>query len=328
MYYKLSDKEEILNYLEKSELFNHSLRKNTTNGLTISNHTISQLSFLPHLSRLINKYLYNLPVIGLGSSLCRYTNTFNIYSSKEDRKRYKIFDKKAVFANFGSGAFYHKKWTNFDFPGVSKYYKSLLGTPNKDFIPIDLCDKNLKIPLDDNSTSLIYMSHVLEHLEESNGEKVFQEFQRILKPNGVFRLVIPDDHKFMYYSKCLNNEKNLSKDLKELSTWSSIVSIFKEAANQDPKKLYELAVENDYCIEKIAELLSNEIKDLKKFKASNPERHITHWSDKKLFRISKKSNFNHSMLLHRGHTNAKPFENINVFDMSENQYSRFFEFIK
>ena len=328
MVFKINSKREILSNLNKSALFNHSLRDNTTNGITFSNHKISKLSFLPHISRFINKFLYKIPLIGIGSSLCRYTNTFNIYSSREDRKRYKDFNKNSVFANFGCGAFYHNKWTNFDYPGVSQYYKSLLGTPNKDFIPIDLCEKNLKIPLADNSTSLIYMSHVLEHLEETNGEKIFQEFQRILKPKGIFRLVIPDDHKFMYYSKCLNNEKYLSKELKEISAWSSIVSIFKEAANQDPKKLYKIAVENDYSIEKISKLLSEEIIDLNKFKSSNPERHITHWSDEKLFRISRNSNFNHAMLLHRGHSNAKPFENITVFDMSENQYSRFFEFIK
>ena len=138
----------------------NTLRNNTTLSLNICSEYISRSTILPKIVRFINKYLYIIPFLGIGASLDRYTNNLTIYSAHQDRKRYSKYKDNAIFANFGCGAFSHNKWTNLDYPGISKYYKSLLGKPNKDFIPIDLTEENLRIPFADSTVDLIYFSRM------------------------------------------------------------------------------------------------------------------------------------------------------------------------
>lgn len=48
------------------------------------------------------------------------------------------------------------------------------------------------LPYEDNSASLIYASHVLEHFGRSNVTDVLLEWYRVLAPGGVLRLSVPD----------------------------------------------------------------------------------------------------------------------------------------
>ena len=49
-----------------------------------------------------------------------------------------------------------------------------------------------KLPFKNNSMDLVYSSHMVEHLYEEDFLKFLSESDRVLKPNGVFRMVIPD----------------------------------------------------------------------------------------------------------------------------------------
>tara|TARA_A100001015_G_C14731093_1_gene609890 strand:+ start:310 stop:780 length:471 start_codon:yes stop_codon:yes gene_type:complete len=142
-----------------------SQRNNTCKALRFFSSNISQSIFYSKLSRFINKYLYKF---GLGSSLNRYNNSLTFYSAQSDKNLYKGFKKSDKFINFGSGAFFHNRWKNYDYPGQSKYYKSIQGLEGQDFFPIDLCSNNLSIPEDDVSIELIYCSHTLEHIDYSS----------------------------------------------------------------------------------------------------------------------------------------------------------------
>ena len=46
--------------------------------------------------------------------------------------------------------------------------------------------------MDDNSVSLIYASHVLEHFGRHAYKAVLEEWFRVLKPGGILRLSVPD----------------------------------------------------------------------------------------------------------------------------------------
>ena len=309
-------------------LFAHALKEQSTTSIIFNSNLFAYSEIVPKIVKFINKYFYGIPFIGVGATLCRYTNTIHLYSSHEDKKRYQNISKKELCLNFGSGSFSHHYWSNFDYPGVTKYYKALLGKPYKDYTPIDLCEKNLRIDLDDESTKLIYMSHVLEHLEQDKGEHLLGEFCRILKPGGVLRIAIPDDHKLMQYASYLNDQDGFSEDVKSLGAWAAIQYIFKDAKLKSKEELYELAKSVNFSIEAIRDKLSIDLKEMHLFKNIDPSRHITHWSNEMIFDLSKKVNFHKCMLLFRGHTNALPFENLNVFDLTESQNSRYFEFIK
>ena len=49
-----------------------------------------------------------------------------------------------------------------------------------------------KLPFKDHTMDVVYSSHAIEHLYEEDFIKFMKESERVLKPDGVFRLVIPD----------------------------------------------------------------------------------------------------------------------------------------
>src|SRR5690606_28651149 len=51
------------------------------------------------------------------------------------------------------------------------------------------------LPLDDATVACVYGSHVFEHISIFKSQVVFNEIYRVLKDNGIFRLVLPDVEK-------------------------------------------------------------------------------------------------------------------------------------
>ena len=48
------------------------------------------------------------------------------------------------------------------------------------------------LPFGENEFDAVYHSHVLEHLEPADGEKLLSECHRVLRPGGVLRIVVPN----------------------------------------------------------------------------------------------------------------------------------------
>jgi len=61
----------------------------------------------------------------------------------------------------------------------------------------------------DNSVELIYASHILEHFGRHEYKKVLKEWYRVLKPNGILRIAVPDFEAVVNYYN--TKEKDLSK---------------------------------------------------------------------------------------------------------------------
>jgi SAM-dependent methyltransferase len=57
---------------------------------------------------------------------------------------------------------------------------------------IMLHDLRKKLPFGDNTVDCIYTSHTLEHLNKADGYQMLSESYRVLKPNGILRVVVPD----------------------------------------------------------------------------------------------------------------------------------------
>ncbi len=53
-------------------------------------------------------------------------------------------------------------------------------------------DASRRLRYADGSVDRIYSSHFLEHLPRETGRKVLRECRRVLKQDGIFRLVVPD----------------------------------------------------------------------------------------------------------------------------------------
>lgn len=80
--------------------------------------------------------------------------------------------------NLGCGNNFHEDWINIDFVSNSKKvftHNLLNGIPRKN-----------------NSTDVVYHSHVLEHFSRDEGYLFMKECYRVLKPNGIIRIAVPD----------------------------------------------------------------------------------------------------------------------------------------
>lgn len=83
-----------------------------------------------------------------------------------------------VLVNCGCGDKWHKAWINIDFNSNSKHVKKhniLQG-----------------LPLQTRSVDVVYNSCMLEHLTRNQAQDFIAECSRILKDNGILRIVVPD----------------------------------------------------------------------------------------------------------------------------------------
>ena len=80
--------------------------------------------------------------------------------------------------NVGCGQRFHNAWTNIDLestdPSVQQY------------------DITKGLPFEDQQYDAVYHSHVLEHLDPADGDRLLEDCYRVLKPGGVLRIVIPN----------------------------------------------------------------------------------------------------------------------------------------
>jgi predicted SAM-dependent methyltransferase len=83
-----------------------------------------------------------------------------------------------MMLNLGCGNRFHHEWVNIDFASSSEYvraYNLLKGIP----YPNDFFD-------------VVYHNNLLEHFQKNDGDKFIQECFRVLKFQGIIRIVVPD----------------------------------------------------------------------------------------------------------------------------------------
>lgn len=136
---------------------------------------------------------------------------------------------KPLMLNLGCGDRTHEAWVNIDH-SLKASLKSLwfvrpfLKTPS----PAGYLHHNLRdgIPFPDGSADVVYSSHVLEHLERKDALPFLREIHRVLKPNGIVRLVVPDlERAVTAYLQALNalrGDGGNNIDAAERLEWATI----------------------------------------------------------------------------------------------------------
>ena len=111
--------------------------------------------------------------------------------------------------NIGCGQTITSGWDNYDnslsikfarFPLLVKFlYKfRIISNSHKSYMhycmenKILYADATTKLPIEDNNVSVIYSSHMLEHISRKGVVIFLQEAKRVLAPKGIIRLVLPD----------------------------------------------------------------------------------------------------------------------------------------
>lgn len=112
--------------------------------------------------------------------------------------------------NVGASPIWHKEgWMVLDHKASRNTKKSIKG---------DAADINLE----DEKCSIIFCSHVLEHVPHFKIQKVLLEFSRVLKIGGTLRLLTPDLRRIAkayvekdetFFKKALDEDENIRRDL-------------------------------------------------------------------------------------------------------------------
>ena len=124
----------------------------------------------------INNY-DSLVKINLGCGLTVAPDWLNIDGSLNAFvAHYPRFIKKSFFSFSGSSNYYSKN-----------QYINILD--NNRFVFHNL---SYGLPIGDEKANFCYSSHLLEHLTKHQGEYLIKEIFRVLKPNGLVRIVVPD----------------------------------------------------------------------------------------------------------------------------------------
>jgi hypothetical protein len=103
-----------------------------------------------------------------------------------------------LYVQYGCGWCAPEGWENFDasytlaferLPLIGKFY-----TKNSQRFPDDVRYGNIVkgLPLAAGSASGVYASHVLEHLSYGDCIQALGNTYRLLRPGGIFRLIVPD----------------------------------------------------------------------------------------------------------------------------------------
>ncbi|KKS96080.1 MAG: hypothetical protein UV73_C0012G0108 [Candidatus Gottesmanbacteria bacterium GW2011_GWA2_43_14] len=113
--------------------------------------------------------------------------------------------QKLLKINIGSGPIGRSDWINLDWgilPLLSKLPLLIRLLVNLKLLPRGynkpwpsnpvLHDCRKKLPFSDSTVDFIYSSHFLEHLYRFQAIELLKDCKRILKPNGIIRIVVPD----------------------------------------------------------------------------------------------------------------------------------------
>lgn len=98
---------------------------------------------------------------------------FDLYAQSQSLRTPEL-----VLVNLGCGSIAHPQWLNYDLypvvPGVRA------------------ADVRKPLPLSAGSVDMCYSSHLLEHLGSGDAAQLLREQHRVLKPQGVIRVAVPD----------------------------------------------------------------------------------------------------------------------------------------
>ncbi len=83
-----------------------------------------------------------------------------------------------LYLNIGCGSRFHPDWVNLDLKSNTPFIRA--------------ADISRGIPYPDQTFSVVYHSHLLEHLQKQEAFSFIQDCYRVLKPGGVIRIAVPD----------------------------------------------------------------------------------------------------------------------------------------
>ena len=258
-----------------------------------------------------------------------YNKTRNFYWSIRNKNLIyllrKLFIKKnynnnKFYLNIGGFIFLKKNWRVLEFISESYPISKYLIDYN-----VNLLLDN-KLPLSNEKVNLIYTSHTFEHLLESSVSFNIGEIYRILKKNGVLRIVVPDIDILW--------EASHKKDLKTLKYFGkkkeeTIPEFF--LSTFSIKKVNKTFLENDFeNLEKLEFLEKYQTLQIEDLNSHDFSRHISWFDFEKMRNILMNNGFQYENIRKCSYlkSNEKEMRDSKFFDNTSPEISLFVECIK
>jgi len=257
----------------------------------------------------------------------------------------RLFNKESIenrrFYNVGQAAFFHPAWTIIDnfkgkLPGNYAMSHNLMSLKS--------------LPIEDNTAELIYSSHTLEHITNKAVSFFLTDAYRILKPNGILRIIVPDimlsynawknnDTDFFFWIKDAYQDGSFSKvNLKIPLFEASLTQVFLEDFASTVSELAVVGAENrisdeefkqlfktmapeeafDYCTSRCPEELQEQL----------PYLHINWFNESKLKNMLRQAGFKKIYLSRWGQSNSPVMRETRLFDTTLAKVSLYMEAIK
>lgn len=106
---------------------------------------------------------------------------------------------RPLYVQYGCGLRAPEEWTNFNSSPRLRFERlpavgAAAGLVGRRLFPRNIAfgDIVFGLPLPDGSADAVYASHVLEHLARTDASRALANTFRLLKPGGVFRMIVPD----------------------------------------------------------------------------------------------------------------------------------------
>jgi len=157
--------------------------------------------------------------------------------------------------NLGCGNKYHENWMNFDFKSNNEEVQEF--------------DLNKKLPFKDNTIDVVYSSHVLEHFSKDKAPVFLDECYRILRPEGIIRIVVPDLEQLMKnYIKFFDEAKEGNKDSYEKYKWTMIELFDQMVRNYSGGEMLNYWKQNpmpqeEFVIKRLGSEVTNALKSIR-----------------------------------------------------------------
>jgi predicted SAM-dependent methyltransferase len=196
------------------------------------------------------------------------------------------------YLNLGCGYRYHPDWTNINFVSTSK----------------GVIAHNLKkgIPFPDESFDVVYHSHVLEHFSKEEAETFIQECYRVLRPQGILRVVVPDLEEIVrMYLHSLEQASSNSEEWEQNYQWMLLEMYDQTVRTQSGGEMINFLSRQDFlnhefvikrCGVEIKNIITAAQKKTISSPISDPESFITK-SIKHIYRLLRYRNYRHQAIL-------------------------------
>ena len=210
-------------------------------------------------------------------------------------------NKLEINLNIGAGSYIIQGFKSLDF--YSEHYYPDKNKFLKERINYDI--RHDYIPSKDNSIDNIYISHVIEHIEDEYVSKFINDAYRVLKPGGVIRIVCPDS-KFIFEVSQFQNQfwtwrHRLFYDKDQYTTdWDSIESydfLMRELSTPNCRYYNNKIDRDNFDLDRLKNLNFKDFTSLVKqnlaFRSAYPGDHISIWDFDTLKQLGTAAGFSH-----------------------------------